>query len=94
MPDTVKPAERIIVAAAPNPFNPAATITFTLPEAGRAAVTIYNLAGQRVALLADRQFTAGTHDVRWDAGDFASGVYVAVVTAGGRTGAVKLTLVR
>lgn len=50
----------------PNPFNPLVNARFVLGEAVRVEVGIYDLAGRRVALLADGWFEAGDHAVRWD----------------------------
>ncbi|MEM1127546.1 MAG: chitobiase/beta-hexosaminidase C-terminal domain-containing protein [Bacteroidota bacterium] len=35
----------------PNPFNPSTTIPFTLPEAARVRLTLYDIAGRRIAIL-------------------------------------------
>ena len=59
----------------PNPFNPTTDIYFRLPEAGYVKLEVYNLVGQRVAVLADGEFSSGSHTVTWDASRFASGVY-------------------
>lgn len=59
----------------PNPFNPQTTISYQLAEEGFARLEVYNLLGQRVALLADGQHTTGVHRVTWDAGSHAGGVY-------------------
>jgi hypothetical protein len=60
----------------PNPFsangtfgNPQTEIRFQLPEAGRVSVTIFNTLGETVRTLADKDFAAGTHTVRWNARD-------------------------
>ena len=66
---------------APNPFNPSTTISFSLPNAGRAVMTIYNAGGQHIRTLVDAHVTAGVHAVDWDgrnsAGEpAASGMYI------------------
>ena len=78
----------------PNPFNPATTIAFTLHEASRVQVAVYNVAGQKVATLADNFMTAGQHAVTWDASDFSAGVYFCLVKAGGHEKTVKMTIVK
>lgn len=50
----------------PNPCNPRTSISFSLPTAARVQLTLYNLLGQQVRLLADQLLPAGTHSVEWD----------------------------
>ena len=59
----------------PDPFNPVTVISFNLPEASTARLTVYNVQGQLVETLADGAFSAGEHRVRWDASAAPSGVY-------------------
>jgi hypothetical protein len=60
----------------PNPFNPRTTIAFDLEKSAVLTVRIYNILGEEVALLADRQeFTAGNHVLEFDASKLASGLY-------------------
>lgn len=63
----------------PNPFNPSTVIAFTLPRAGQASVAIYDLNGRQVRKLVDRNFAAGSHELRWD-GLTESGVPAAAGT--------------
>jgi len=65
----------------PNPFNPTTTIEYALPEAGKVRLTIYNMMGQTVRVLVDRNMPAGYHQTVWDGSDAngnkaASGVYL------------------
>ena len=65
----------------PNPFNSATVIRFALPVGGDVELSIFNLAGQRVATLVQGAREAGTYTVRWDGRDddgqaLASGVYL------------------
>jgi len=50
----------------PNPFNPATTIEFDLPRRSNVKVIIYNLLGQEVSRLVDREFPVGNHWITWD----------------------------
>lgn len=78
----------------PNPFNPSTTISFTLPRAARSVVTVYNALGARIAVLADREMEAGTHQVMWHADRCAGGVYFCRLEADGFTETRKMLLVK
>ena len=83
----------------PTPFNAEVTIPFALADAGPVRLVIYNLMGQQVRVLADGWLAAGAHRVRWDGRtdmgvEAASGVYWAVLQAGGAVQTAKLALIR
>ena len=78
----------------PNPFNPTTTISFTLPEAGEVTLEVYNILGQRVTVLADGFFGAGTHQVTWDASNVSSGVYFYRLVAGSFSESRKMLLMK
>lgn len=64
----------------PNPFNPITQINFNLPKESHVKLEIYNLIGQKVATIVDRQLLAGKHHVEWNGansrGKFVpSGIY-------------------
>ena len=60
----------------PNPFNPSTTIEFGLPESMNINLTIYNILGERVMILAAGFFNAGYHTVKFNAGNLTSGIYI------------------
>ena len=83
----------------PTPFNAEVTIPFVLAEAGPVRLTLYNLMGQQIRVLADEWVAAGAHSMRWDGRtavgtEAASGVYWAVLQAGGAVQTAKLALIR
>ena len=66
----------------PNPFNPTTTIRFSLPNAERVRVIVFNQLGQEVAQITDRDFEAGNHAIQFDGSKLASGVYFYRIQAG------------
>lgn len=59
----------------PNPFNPSTVIEFGLPTTGRVQLDVYNILGQNVLTLLDRELPAGVHSLEFDASGMPSGIY-------------------
>ena len=59
----------------PNPFNPATKINFMVPKAAFVKITVYDILGRQVAVLVNKQITAGEYSPDWNAASFPSGVY-------------------
>jgi hypothetical protein len=83
----------------PNPFNPETAFRFALPEAGRARLDVYDLAGRHVRTLVAGLVAAGwrtaTWDGRSDAGErVASGVYFCRLEAGTRELSRKVVVLK
>lgn len=78
----------------PNPFNPATTIRFALPRAANASVVIYDVTGAVVERLFEGMLDAGVHDIQWNAGDRAGGVYFYRVVAEDMTDVKKMILMK
>lgn len=72
----------------PNPFNPATTIKYDLPENSTVRITVYNVLGQAVNTLVNEQQPAGYYSVQWngtnhDNKQVASGMYIYRIEAAG-----------
>ncbi len=78
----------------PNPFNPSTTIRFALPEHSRVELSVYNILGERIAMLADKYYEAGYHQIEWNAINIPSGVYFYKLTANNFVDIKKMLLVR
>ncbi|GEM_PF-3037333 len=83
----------------PSPARSAVTVRWELPESGAVCLEVYNVAGQRVAVLADGWRGAGRHAASWNLRDrldgrVSNGVYLFRLTAGERHAIGKLTVVR
>ena len=59
----------------PNPFHSETTIRFGLPTSSHVSLAVFDVAGRKVATLADQLYGAGEHTLTWDAAGHASGVY-------------------
>ena len=71
-----QPTEFTFSQAYPNPFNPATTISFTLPKAAGVILNVYDISGRQVATLVNGWRDAGSHEVVFDGSALASGIYV------------------
>jgi hypothetical protein len=66
----------------PNPFNPSTAVVVDLPRAGAVRLSVWNVAGEQVALLHAGELPAGRHEFTWNAAGAPSGVYLARLDAG------------
>jgi len=75
----VVPQEYALLQNYPNPFNPSTTIRYSLENASRVSLKIYNLMGEEVALLVNANQASGDHAVQFNSHlktrDLSSGVY-------------------
>jgi len=78
----------------PNPFNPATTIPFDLPEDSKVKITIFDLTGRLVMELINENRSAGYHTLQWDASNLPSGVYLYRMQAGNFSDMKKCLLVK
>ena len=78
----------------PNPFNNSTEIGFALPAAGDVELSVYNILGQKIVILASGRFEAGTHKVHWDASSVASGIYYYKLTTSSSAEVRQMTLIK
>ena len=90
-----QPVDYILHQNFPNPFNPATTIQFSLPESQQVTLEVFNAIGQRVAVLANKRiFSQGTHSIAFDASSLASGLYLYRMQAGDLQTSRKMILLK
>ncbi len=91
---SLKPDNYFLAQNYPNPFNPATTISFTLPVRSRVTLTVYDILGKEVAVLANGDMLPGTYNAVFNAQQCASGVYLYRLTTGNFTETKKMLLLR
>ncbi len=83
----------------PNPFNPTTEIEFNLSVSAHVSLTVFNILGQEVIRLADKEYPAGQHSVTWNSEDrfgnaVASGIYLYRIKAGDISASRKMVLLK
>ncbi|HGY56645.1 MAG TPA: T9SS type A sorting domain-containing protein [Caldithrix abyssi] len=79
----------------PNPFNPITTISYQLSALSDVELTVYNVLGQKVTTLVNKEQTAGSYRLRWNAGNLPGGIYFYRLNINGRMiDARKMILLR
>ncbi|UCD38403.1 MAG: T9SS type A sorting domain-containing protein [Fidelibacterota bacterium] len=93
------PATFILHQSYPNPFNPATTISYDLPEGAVVRLVVYDLQGREVTRLAESYLQPGSYQATWDGCDAAgrplpSGIYIARLVTPGYRQSIKMLLLK
>ncbi|MCP4634576.1 MAG: T9SS type A sorting domain-containing protein [candidate division Zixibacteria bacterium] len=91
---SILPNKFILYQNFPNPFNPITTIQFSLPLKSKVQIEVFNLAGQRVAILIDDYQSAGIHSIIWDGSEYSSGIYFYRLTDENKSITKRMTLLK
>ncbi len=91
---TAGATKQSVVQNWPNPFNPSTNISFTLADQKHVQLTVSDVSGVVVAVLADKEFDKGSHSVRFDANDLPVGVYFYTLRTNDYTFTRRLVLTR
>lgn len=83
----------------PNPFNPETSIHYDIPKAGLVHIAIYNVLGQQIRELVNRNEAAGSYEIVWngksdDSNAVPSGVYILRMRSGNFVADRKLLLLK
>ncbi len=95
----VQPKAFSLSANWPNPFNPATSLRYALPEASQVELVVYDMLGQKVQTLVSDMQPTGAYTVQWNGRNemghaVASGLYFYRIEAGGFVQTRKMTLLR
>ena len=86
--------EYVLYQNYPNPFNSATIIKYYMPENSNVKISIYNILGREIAILTNEIQQKGMHQVKFNAGNLSSGVYLCRIEAGKFTKAKKIVLLK
>lgn len=78
----------------PNPFNPTTTIEYQIPKQSHVVLEIYNVLGDRVKTLVNKEESAGNYKINFNASNLPSGVYFYRIEAGNFNQSKKLILLK
>lgn len=78
----------------PNPFNPSTKIKFAVAALGFVSMKVFNILGQEVSSLLNKEMQPGNYELTWDGTGFQSGVYFYSMTAGGVTSTKSMILIK
>ncbi|MFC1729198.1 FlgD immunoglobulin-like domain containing protein [candidate division KSB1 bacterium] len=92
-------SDNIFLDNYPNPFNPVTSINFSIKEPVNVSIKVYNLLGQEVKTLVNREMPAGAHRVLWDGTNnfgisVAGGIYIYRMVAGQSVISKKMILLK
>ncbi len=97
--DGALPAFFALHQNSPNPFNPSTEICFSLPRTSEVRLDVYNIMGQIVTTLVERQMETGEHSIIWNGTDpdgraVASGMYFYRIQADNFMASKKMMLLK
>lgn len=81
----VAPAEYSLGYNRPNPFSSTTEITYALPEAGKVRLSVMNVYGTEITVIAEGTQTAGTYTVTFSSAGLNAGVYLYKLIVDGET---------
>ncbi|RPH94269.1 T9SS C-terminal target domain-containing protein [candidate division KSB1 bacterium] len=93
-PRSIPHPSSVRLSSFPNPFNPATTISFSLPSASRTRLAVFDILGREIAVLTDKLYPAGVHQLIFDSASLPSGIYFARIQSGDLIATHKLLLLK
>ena len=88
------PTHVSLMSAYPNPFNPSTKVQFTLPDEMNVNIDVMDMQGRVIDDIYNGVLSKGYHAVKWDASQFASGVYFVRLETTGALQTQKVLLMK
>jgi hypothetical protein len=88
------PSEFMLHQNYPNPFNPVTNIGFDIPKDAEVNITVYDMLGREVQVLANEFKQAGSYEINFDASHLSSGTYFYRLTAGDFKSIKKMVIIK
>jgi hypothetical protein len=88
--DALKMSDINIGFPFPNPGKGKTSLEFSINQAKRLNISVYNLLGVRIQEVENENFSIGKHEVKWDTGTYTNGIYLVVLSDGKQTVQRKL----
>jgi len=86
--DGVTPSEFYLAQNHPNPFNPSTSIQFSLPVDASVRIKLFDMLGEEVTEITNKEFNAGVYIINFIAEDLSSGTYLYIFEAKGSNGII------
>jgi Secretion system C-terminal sorting domain len=78
----------------PNPFNPSTTIKYAIPVENKVVLKVYDILGEEVASLIDKNQAPGYYEIKFDASNLSSGMYFYTIRSGNFVQTKKMLLMK
>ncbi|UCH64704.1 MAG: T9SS type A sorting domain-containing protein [Ignavibacterium sp.] len=92
--EVTNPLKYVLEQNYPNPFNPNTLIKYSVPIDGLVTIEVFNLLGEKVAILVNEIQVAGRYEIDFDASDLSSGIYVYSIKSGNFNSLKKMLLIK
>ncbi|MEQ9308547.1 MAG: lamin tail domain-containing protein [Balneolaceae bacterium] len=92
--DYLSPVKFSLSQNYPNPFNPSTNISYSISKPGNVKLEVFDLLGQKVAVLVNEVQATGNYDLSFDASNLTSGIYIYRISQVGQTLTRRMTLIK
>ncbi|MBN2287343.1 MAG: matrixin family metalloprotease [Tissierellales bacterium] len=93
------PTDELVLEGYPNPFNPTATMRFSLPKSIEVTLIVYDMLGREVVRLVDGFRDAGQYEITWDGRDskgleVPTGIYITKLSTPLETKVIRMLMMK